>query len=166
MKIFRYLRFNYLKILRLKDTPYKVAKGVALGVSLDFLLLPFISILIAYVIAKLARFNSVAAATTAAVLKPAVFLVFWPMNILVGSFFLGGHTKINNVETMPEPNNIFKMGEYLEQLTKYIKHLGPDFLLGSVINSILSAIIVYFLVSRILVKRQRKRLNRKPQTVV
>lgn len=160
LNLTRYARFHYFKILRLKDTPYKIAKGVALGVFLDFLPLPFISLIIAYIIAKIAKFNTIAAVTTAAVLKPAVFLIFWPLNILVGKFILGKQTLIDKMTYAPEPDNILKIKDYILHLIDYIGHLGTPFLLGSIINAVVWGAIVYFIVSRILYFRQLKRIKR------
>lgn len=160
MKFNRYAKYHYLKILRLKDTPYKVAKGVALGVTLDFLPLPFISLLIAYIIAKVARFNSIAAVTTAAVLKPAVFLIFWPLNLLVGRMFLGEQSQISQIDNVPEPENIFKLNDYVLHMLDYLKHLGTPFLLGSLINATISGVLVYLIVSRLLLYRQQRRLKK------
>jgi len=161
LRVKRYVKYHYLKIVRLKDTPYKVAKGVALGVALDFLPLPFISLLIAYIIAKIARYNTVAAVTTAAILKPAVFLVFWPMNLLVGKILLGGHLQVKTLDRVPEPDSFFNLADYVKRMGNYLYSLGNPFLLGSIINSVISAILVYLLVSRLLHYRQEKRIHKK-----
>ena len=165
LSLSRYVRFQYLKIIRLKDTPYKVAKGVALGVALDFLPLPFISLLVAYVVARVARFNSIAAVSTAAILKPAVFLLFWPLNIFVGKLFLGGQPKLDQMQGVPEPDNLLRLGDYFKRFIEYLKGLGTPFLLGSMINSVISAFLVYLVVSRLLVIRQKRRLKKKFKSI-
>lgn len=162
MRLKRYFRYQYIKILRLKDSPSKIAKGVALGVALDFLPLPFISLVVAWVVAKLARFNTLAAVMTTAALKPAVFTVFFPFNILVGKLLLGERTQITPHQQVPVPEPSLS----LDSLTNFfsvntLKALGPSFLAGSVINAVVSSLIVYVFLNRTLVFRQQRRLRRK-----
>jgi len=161
MRIKRYFRYQYLRILRLKDTPDKIAKGVALGVALDFLPLPFVSLFVAWIIARLARWNSLAAVITAAALKPAVFTIFFPLNVLVGSLFVEGRTispgqvQVPVAEPGIEPH---ALASFFSPET--IKALGWPFLVGSAINATVSFLLVYYLLKRTLVFRMEKRLAR------
>lgn len=67
----RYLKFQYYKMIRVKDTPSKVAQGVGLGVALDFAIpIPFLSIFIAFIVARIFKMNSLAAVMSASALKP------------------------------------------------------------------------------------------------
>ena len=162
MRLRRYFRYQYFKILRLKDSPTKIAKGVALGVALDFLPLPFISLPLAWVVAKLAHFNAIAAVMTAAALKPAVFAIFFPFNLLVGGLLLGDRTPVAPppMVPVPEPNLSW------ESITNFftidtLKVLGPSFLVGSIINAVVWSLVVYLFLNRTLLFRHQSRLNRK-----
>ncbi|MFZ3170980.1 MAG: DUF2062 domain-containing protein [Carboxydocellales bacterium] len=162
LRLRRYFRYHYFKILRLKDSPSKIAKGVSLGVALDFLPLPFISIPLAWVVAKLAHFNTIAAVMTAIALKPAVFTIFFPFNVLVGGLLLGDRTPVAPppMVPVPEPNLSW------ESITNFfaidtLKVLGPSFLVGSIINAVVWSLVVYLFLNRTLVFRHQSRLNRK-----
>lgn len=161
MRIKRYFRYQYLRILRLKDTPDKIARGVALGVALDFLPLPFISLFVAWIVARLARWNSLAAVITAAALKPAVFTIFFPLNVLVGSLFVEGRTvhpqqvQVPVAEPAIEPQ---ALASFFSPAT--LKALGWPFLVGSLINASISFLLVYFLLNRTLTYRMEQRLDR------
>lgn len=162
MRLRRYFRYQYLKILRLKDSPAKIAKGVALGVGLDFLPLPFISLVVAWVVAKLARLNTIAAVMTAAALKPAVFTIFFPFNVLVGELVLGRRTQIAPPQQVPVPEPTLSF----DSLTNFfsvntLKVLGPSFLVGSIINAVVWSLVVYVFLNRTLVFRHQSRLRRK-----
>lgn len=161
MRINRYFRYQYLRILRLKDAPDKIARGVALGVALDFLPLPFISLFVAWIVAKLARWNTLAAVITAAALKPAVFTIFFPLNILVGSLFVEGRTVHPQQVQVPvaEPGmDPHSLANFFSLAT--LKSLGWPFLVGSFINAGVSFLLVYLLVNRTLIYRMEKRLAR------
>lgn len=162
MRLRRYFRYQYFKILRLKDSPAKIAKGVALGVALDFLPLPFISLPIAWLVAKLAHFNTIAAVMTAAALKPAVFTILFPFNVLVGGLLLGDRTPVAppHMVPVPEPNLSW------ESITNFftidtLKVLGPSFLVGSIINAVVWSLVVYLFLNRTLLFRHQSRLNMK-----
>ncbi|HEX3033085.1 MAG TPA: DUF2062 domain-containing protein, partial [Bacillota bacterium] len=138
MKLRRYFRYQYIRVLRLKDTPHKVAQGVALGVALDFLPLPFVSILVAWIIARIARINVLAAVITTAGLKPAVFALFFPFNVLVGEVVTGifqrppAHQSLQVAEpSLAAPDTITHFFSL-----KTIESLGPSFFTGSIINAV------------------------------
>lgn len=152
MNFVRYLRLKYLKILRIKDSPSQIAKGVALGVALDFLPLPFISIFISFVVAKFLRFNTIAAVTATILFKGAIPF-FYAFNIAVGKLLLKG--KAPQSITIPNTNVDTSFLDF-----KRLLHGSDVFLLGSVVNSIIFWIIVYFVIRWLLEKRRERRLKK------
>lgn len=160
MKIKRYFKFQYLKILRLNDVPDKIAKGVGLGVGLDFLPIPFVSLVVAYVVARLARFNAVAAVGTVAVLKGLLW-VFYPMNIFVGKMVLG-----HGIPSTVEKVAIVEPGLSLAGLSQFftietLSKLGKPFLVGSGVNALVFGFITFIVLRRILRFRHTKRKERR-----
>lgn len=138
---------SYHQLLNLPDAPKKVAQGVALGIAFDFLPVPFISIPISFIVAKLIRVHAVAATLTVILFKPAVPL-FFTFNIFLGKLLVG--------ET-PSPITP-DLAHGLPLLTKAlvkIKSLGFPFMVGSVINALCASIIVYFAAVKFLEARQR-----------
>lgn len=167
MKLHRYFRFQYIRVLRLRDTPNKVAQGVALGVALDFLPLPFVSILVGWIIAKIARINVLAAVITTAGLKPAVFAVFFPFNVLLGEFVLGlGKAQVHRSLQVAEPSLVAPDTVSHFFSLKTIETLGPSFFTGSIINAVFWGLLAYFLSYRVLSFRSEKRLRRKKASKV
>ncbi len=161
MRLRRYFRYQYVKILRLKDSPAKIAKGVALGVALDFLPLPFISILVAWIIAKLVRINTIAAVMTTAALKPAVFTIFFPFNYLIGEIILENKTQLSLDHQVP----VLEPSLTLDSLRAFfsmdnLQILGPPFFVGSLINAVVWGTLVYCFLHRTLVYRQQRKLSR------
>jgi len=153
----RYLRLQYLKILRLKDSPHKIAGGMALGLGLDFLPLPIISLPVAWVLARILRLNSIAAVMTVAFFKWAVFTIFFPFDILVGKLFLGKPPSMAGEQVpVAEPGlSLEALANFFTMETLY--KLGAPFLLGSVINAVFFGLLAYFLLHRALVYRKQKR---------
>lgn len=150
MKIMGRLKQYYTRVMDIPDAPMKIARGAALGVAMDFLPVPVIGIPIAYLVARLAGGNGVAAALTAAFFKWAVPF-FYLLNVATGSLVLG-FGEFNGMEPVMRMDGITP-SEWLGYLTR----LGYPFMAGAVINSVLAWLALFFIVRKILILRQKKK---------
>jgi uncharacterized protein (DUF2062 family) len=142
------LKVTCSRVLDLPDSPRKIALGAALGTALDFLPVPFISIPISFVLAKLARVNAAAAVLTVIFFKWAVPF-FFTFNYFVGKTLL-------NITDPPALTLDFSPagpGMWIQ----WLKLLGYPFILGASLNSVAAGMIAYFSVKALLDYRQRKR---------
>ncbi len=138
---------SYHRLLNLPEAPQKVAQGIALGIAFDFLPVPFISIPLSFLVAKLVRVHAVAATLTVCLFKPVVPL-FFTLNIFMGKLLVG---------TVPSPITP-KLAQSVPIFTKAIlkiKALGFPFLVGSVINALIASFLVYFTAVKFLEARQK-----------
>jgi len=145
---------SYHRLLNLPEAPQKVAQGIALGIAFDFLPVPFISIPLSFLVAKLVRVHAVAATLTVCLFKPVVPL-FFTLNIFVGKLLVG---------TAPSPITD-ELAHGVPILTKAllkIKALGFPFLVGSVTNALWAGLLVYFIAVKFLEARQRA-IKKKPE---
>lgn len=155
-KLFCKCRDSYHKLLNLPDAPKKVAQGIALGVAFDFLPVPFISIPLSFLVAKLVRVHAVAATLTVLIFKPVVPL-FFTLNIFVGKSLVGTAPSLITTD----------LAQGVPLLTKAIlkiKALGFPFLVGSCVNALIASLLVYFVAVRLLEARQ-KVIKKKPECV-
>lgn len=152
-KLISKFKEQYHKVMQLPDSPQKIAGGVALGVALDFLPVPIISIPMSFILAKLMRINAVSAVLTVILFKCAV-PVFFAMNYMVGKLVLFD-------ATVSSAQSNFHAADVLGWIG-WVKHLGYPFLLGSVINAALAAAIAYFIVNNVLTCRRRRKGNIRP----
>lgn len=143
------LKKQYNRVMDIPDAPKKIASGAALGLALDFLPIPLISIPVAYIIARLAGGNAVAAALTAAFFKWAVPF-FYVLNMVTGGLVLG-YNEFDDVEQVAA---IFYEADagWLEKFTL----LGYPFLTGAFINAILAFTLVYLALHKALRLKQQK----------
>lgn len=146
----RQLGVTFKKVMDLPDSPRKIALGVALGTSLEFLPMPFVSIPVSFVLAKLARINAAAAVLTVIFFKWAVPF-FFALNYYVGRAILGGDVP----RGIDSKFSVLDLSAWME----WIRQLGYPFLLGAVINSTVAAVTTYFLVRALLDYRRRKKLS-------
>ncbi len=119
------------------DSPKKIALGVALGTSLNFLPMPFISIPISYLLAKLTRVNATAAVLSVIFFKWAVPL-FFTFNYYLGRQILG-EKPISYVQQKFSMLN-------LSNLTIWWNDLGIPFLLGAAVNSVVAGVFTYYVI--------------------
>jgi len=148
-KYVRRLKDTWEKVMNLPDSPRKIAQGVALGTALDFLPMPFISIPVSFLIAKLIRVNAAAAVLTVIFLKWAVPF-FFAFDYFIGRVLMG--------DAAPPPYSadgfcITSPGAWIDWIT----HLGYPFLIGAAVNSVAAGVVTYFAVMALLDYRRKKK---------
>jgi len=145
----RRLKDTYNRVMDLPDSPRKIALGVALGTALDFLPMPFVSIPVSFLLARLVRVNAAAAVLTVIFFKWAVPF-FFALNYYVGRALLGGGP----------PRGIERQVSVLEFSTwvEWMKELGHPFMLGAAINSVAAGVITYLVIRSLLECRRKRRL--------
>lgn len=149
MNIGRYLRFQYYKMLRVKDTPSKVAQGVGIGLALDAAIpIPLVSIFVSFVVARTLKMNSVAAVIAGTAIKP-FFIFIVALNVYVQGILVTAFPFLINIRLpRAEGTNIF------EKMINSVVERGGAYLLAGCINGlaiffISSGLLYYLLVQRI-----------------
>ncbi|ADG83745.1 hypothetical protein Tfer_1609 [Thermincola ferriacetica] len=152
MNIKRYLRYHYLKMIRLKDAPARVAQGFALGLAMDFVVpIPLVSIFIAFVAAKFLRMNSLAAVMSATAFKP-LFAGIVTLNILMSKKLIALLPSLKAVSiTAPQGNSL------LHRIFGEIISYGFPYLLAGSVNGMIIGLISYLSVYYFLQGRQRRK---------
>ncbi len=85
----RWLKYRYIKLVRINDSPEKIAGGIALGVVLGILPTFGLGIVIAIFTAGLFRVNRVSAVIGTFIMNPWTATFFWAMSYVVGSLAIG-----------------------------------------------------------------------------
>ena len=147
----RYLKYHYFKIIRLKDTPLKVAQGAGLGFAMDFAVpIPLVSIFVAFLISKILKMNSLAAVMSATVLKP-----FFPgivlMNVYIQSILVSLFPVLGKM-VFPRPEGT----NFLHNLINSILSRGVPYLLAGLINGMVIFIVSYMCLYYLLNLRLQK----------
>lgn len=151
----RIIRFNYLRIIRLKTSAHSIALGVALGVFVGFLpIIPLQSVTV-LTLAFIFRGNKIAAFFSTFFSNAANLVPFYAMLYFVGSYFV--------------PFNTVQL-DYAHLEMSELIHQGWDLfivmMIGGVVLGIPAAIVMYFLTrNAVLVYRRRRaaRLFKKAQ---
>ena len=131
--LIRRIRLVYLKLLRLRDKPEVVAKGLAVGVFAGCF--PFFGIqsLIGLFLATIFRGSRVAAYAATWISNPLTYVPLYIFNFKIGKLLLGTE------DTLPTLD--------IESFTAF-KELGSTFILtlltGSFVVGIILSVITYF----------------------
>ncbi len=142
----RIIRFNYLRIIRLKTSAHSIALGVALGVFVGFLpIIPLQSVTV-LTLAVIFRGNKIAAFFSTFFSNAANLVPFYAMLYFVGSYFVP-------FDTLQLDYAHLKMTELIQQ--------GWDIfivmMVGGVVLGIPSAIIMYFVTRKAVLAYRRRR---------
>jgi uncharacterized protein (DUF2062 family) len=151
----RYLKYQYYRLIRVKDSPAKVAQGIALGFAMDFAIpLPFVSIFIAFLIAKILHFNSLAAAIAAATLKP-FFIGIVALNIYVQNILVSAMPSMQHI-ILPHPSGV----SFFEKMVNGLLTRGVPYLMACWINAAIIFAVTY-LIGYYLLKARFEKIKHK-----
>lgn len=85
----RWVRYQYIRLVRLDDSPEKIARGVALGVVLGILPTFGLGVVAAIILAGYLKLNKASAVIGTLIMNPWTSPFFWALSYLAGSLLLG-----------------------------------------------------------------------------
>ena len=141
------------QVVEMKEKPYKVALGCALGLGINFIPTLGVGFIFAFVLAVIFGVNRAGAAITSLLTGPLVPLMYG-LNFVVGGMIL---TPVLGEETIREfivrqYATILRLGHLEEKILAFLELFGLTFLLGAGINAVLFGTGLYFLVMFLLRK--------------
>ncbi len=149
VRVKRWGRYMYLRVLRFNDPPERIAVGAAIGVAAGLLPTFGFGILLAIFFSYILKVNKGAAILGSFVMNPVTTPLVWTLSSVVGALIFW------------EDKNII-----LEVVRNYNLHDGVKwaavvFLVGNVIISTIFSIIVYFVVKRWVTQYRMKKAARR-----
>lgn len=89
-KLYRKLKYEYYKLIRMKGDPSKIARGFSVGIFIEFILIPtfLVSLLFLYPLNLLFR-SSFSASLIGFVIGKMVLPIFMLINFNVGNIIIG-----------------------------------------------------------------------------
>ena len=150
LSVGRWIRYWYLRVVRIKASPHTVARGMAVGVFVGCLpVIPFQTI-IALALAVVFRCNKLAAALGTWVSNPLNVPFFYYGLYLVGRFFV------------PECNLHLDLEHLaLREMLRQGSELVGLMTVGGVVVGIPASIITYFLTLRLVLLYHARRAARR-----
>ncbi len=164
-RVSRWLRYQYIRLVRINDTPPKIAAGVALGVFLGVFPTFGIGTLLAIVLAAVCRLNKVGALIGTLVMNPITTPFFWTGGAYLGAVLLSGDpaAALRAIQTFSTEVHLrhFLTWEGWRFLLAATGKGALTYLVGTTLLSLLTAALSYPLTLKILdLYRRRKALRR------
>ncbi|HEY9698730.1 MAG TPA: DUF2062 domain-containing protein [Trichocoleus sp.] len=154
----RSLRYLYLRLLRLRDTPDQIAKGFAFGVFWGMFPLPGLQMAIAILTAALFRSSKIAAAAGTWLTNPITTLPFTALNFHIGQTVLGREWRDLPLGSLQSLQSFMELGT--EFITAYLLGCAIVGFCGGTLSYIVGVPTVAYLKQR-LDRRQRKQKRQK-----
>lgn len=144
----------WLRVLRQKDEPERVAGGMALGVMLGFMLPPGVQMLVAVALAPMLRVNLIAAALGTWVTNPITIPFIYPGALIFGEFLTGLSLREHSIPLEDE--------HFWAFITDFRAHSRTIMLLevGLMALGAMAALPMYY-ITKLAVVKFRKRSRRK-----
>ncbi|WHY01127.1 DUF2062 domain-containing protein [Neobacillus sp. DY30] len=155
MKITRRIKYNLVRLFRLKSSPHQVALGLTMGLIPSWIPTFGLGPVLSVGLAKLVRANTVSAIVGGIIGTPIWPLLFL-LNYKVGSFILDRKTMFDKLEEVEYINAIYHTFAGIVGLHSS----GFLFVTGAVINILISSILIYLIVYFIFKKYRVKILNK------
>lgn len=145
----RWLKLQYVKLVRINDTPVKVALGMGVGVFLGIFPTFGLGMVLAFLLAWIFRFNKASAVIGSTIMNPLTTPFFWSLSCILGAVIVGGDWReiLNQVKLAADT---ISWSNILHQETWALlgKLLGKGlyvYLAGNILLSLGLAIVFYFL---------------------
>ncbi|OAB41730.1 DUF2062 domain-containing protein [Paenibacillus glacialis] len=152
LRIFRKLKYDSLRLLRIKKSDHLISIGFIAGFFHCWFPTFGIGILLSIGLARLLRGNIVAAVISGSLgtlMWPGLFFLNYKIGLVLISLFY-----FTSIQGTPE----------IAMTGISFGHLGMNFLVGSIVNSIVFSIIGYFLLRFVLMKYRLPLLKRLKRT--
>lgn len=142
----RFFKLLYLKIIRINDSPERIAKSFALGVFIGIFPTFGIGGVLALVLAKIFKLNYAASILGTFIMNYFTSPFFWSLSYFLGNLILEG--KIN-----------FR---FLEE--KEVKYFALNYIVGNIVIAVIFSIISYFIIKEVIIsyKTKKKRRGEEP----
>lgn len=148
LKYRRRLKYYFIRLFRLKDSPKAVAGGAAFGLLTHFYPTFGFGPLFAVAMAGLFRTNIVAATLAWAVFMPLFPILFY-LNFLMGDFLIG----------VPTKHIAYALHGMAHIRFWDIMKVGQAFFLGALVNGTIEVIIIWWLGAKFLNKHRKDALG-------
>ena len=147
-KIKRWIKLHYYKIVRIDDPPYKIARGVAIGVFMGIFPTFGLGILFAIVAAYILKANRAAAVLGSFIMNPLTIPFFWTISAAVGGVIFWEDREL----VMSSVKN--------HQFLNGIGWVYVVFLIGNLIVSAAFSALSYFITKKWVVEHRKKKAMR------
>jgi len=163
-RLSRWLRYGYIRLVRINDSPQKIATGLAVGVFLAIFPTFGLGIVIALALAIIFKFNKAASILGCLIMNPLTTPFFWTASSVLGAFLANRdwHRTLKMVQSFSANLSLVDLATR-EGWIMILKGLGAGihvFLLGNILLALFLAGVSYLVALHFTTAyRERKHLR-------
>ena len=154
-RIHRPFRYYYLKVLRQRGTPEKIALGMAIGVFIGLFVPPTMQMVLALALAIMLKANRLASLIGCWVSNPLTFGPLYLFYIFLGKYMTGLRVQGERIPASRE-----EVWSFLVNAFKQGGNLTIVFFVGAFVTAVLGSIASYYLTFFAVAAFRRKRAAR------
>lgn len=148
IRIKRWVNLHYYKIMRIDDPPYKIARGVAIGVFMGIFPTFGLGIVFAIAAAYILKANRAAAVVGSFIMNPLTTPFFWAISSAVGAVILWEDKEV----VMASVKN--------HHLLNGMGWAFLVYLVGALVVSTVFAALSYFITKKWVIEHRKKKTMR------
>lgn len=146
--IFRWIRYAYVRLVRINDSPQKIAWGLAVGVFLGVFPTFGLGTVVALALAIAFKFNKVAAILGSLIMNPLTTPFFWTASSVLGALLVNRdwHHTLKMFQAFSAHLSLANLATKGGRVF-ILKGLGTGiyvYLLGNMLISLVLAVVFYF----------------------
>ncbi len=150
----RWIKLQYLKIIRIDDTPEKIALGMALGIAAGILPTFGLGIIFAIFLALLFKANKISAVIGTMIMNPWTSVFFWTLSYILGELIIHQNIAPNVASAITEIKYMEGLS-ILEMLKEFISLAGKEillpYLIGNIILTMVLSVGFYFITLKMVI---------------
>ncbi len=145
----RRAKYLYLKLIRLNDSPEKIALGVAIGAAAGLLPTFGLGLILALLVAYIIGANKRAAILGSFIMNPLTIPLVWTLSSVIGATIFWEDT--DKIVSIIKNYNV----------ASGLKWAFVVYLVGNLVLTTVSSLIIYILVKKLVIKNRRRSIYRK-----
>ncbi|MDX2270992.1 MAG: DUF2062 domain-containing protein [Cyanobacteriota bacterium] len=151
----RWLRYYYLRLIRLQSTPEAIGRGLAVGVFAGSFPIFGLQTLVAILLAMMVRGNKLVAAAGTWISNPLTYVPFFVFNYQVGQWILGSHRH----------TDLKAVASSWQHWQDWGGEMVITMFLGCAVVGLILGVISYFVGVRLVQNYRQRRLSRSQRLV-
>lgn len=148
-KLKRWCRYAYLKTIRMKDPPEKIALGAAIGSFIGILPTLGLSMTLAFIMAYFFRANKTSALLGTFVMNPVTTPILWSLSITIGGLLF-----------WQDAASILTLGVSTNDPSIGIGQATVAFMTGNAIVALVFSVVIYYFVKNAVIKHRVRKAAR------
>lgn len=148
-KCWRWCRLAYLKVLRMDDSPEKIAQSAALGAFIGIMPTLGVGIILCLIGSFIFRLNKASTILGSCIMNPITTPIFWSLSMTVGGLIFWQDTA-----------SVLAHGTNVAALSENFGSVSLIFVTGNTVIASIGAAMMYFFVKKMVIRHRARKAEK------